>query len=35
VGVSQRTGLRDLAELLDRGVIVMEGRRRGARYRLR
>ena len=35
VGVSQRTGLRDLAELLERGVIVMEGRRRGARYRLR
>ncbi len=35
VGVSQRTGLRDLQELLERGVIVMEGRRRGARYRLR
>jgi DNA-binding NtrC family response regulator len=35
VGVSQRTGLRDLQELLERGVVVMEGKRRGARYRLR
>jgi transcriptional regulator with PAS, ATPase and Fis domain len=34
-GVSQRTGLRDIQELLERGVIVMEGKRRGARYRLR
>jgi DNA-binding NtrC family response regulator len=35
VGISQRTGLRDLQELLERGVVVMEGKRRGARYRLR
>ena len=35
VGVSQRTGLRDLQELLERGVVVMDGKRRGARYRLR
>jgi two-component system response regulator HydG len=34
VGISTRTGLRDLQELIERGVIVMEGKRRGARYRL-
>ena len=33
-GISTRTGLRDLKELLGRGLIVMEGKRRGARYRL-
>ena len=34
VGVSTRTGLRDLQELITRRVITMEGKRRGARYRL-
>jgi DNA-binding NtrC family response regulator len=34
VGVSPRTALRDVRELVERGVIVMEGKRRGARYRL-
>jgi DeoR/GlpR family transcriptional regulator of sugar metabolism len=34
VGVSPRTALRDVRELVERGVILMEGRRRGARYRL-
>jgi DNA-binding NtrC family response regulator len=33
-GASPRTGLRDLQELMDRGLIVREGRRRGAVYRL-
>jgi transcriptional regulator with GAF, ATPase, and Fis domain len=32
VGVSPRTGLRDLKDLLDRGLIRRVGRRRGARY---
>jgi diguanylate cyclase (GGDEF)-like protein len=32
-GISSRTGLRDFDELLDRGLIVREGKRRGARYR--
>jgi transcriptional regulator with GAF, ATPase, and Fis domain len=32
VGVSPRTGLRDLNDLLDRGLIRRVGRRRGARY---
>ena len=31
-GVSLRTGLRDLNDLLDRGLIRRVGRRRGARY---
>src|SRR6185436_3321347 len=34
VGISPRTALRDVRELVERGVIVMEGKRRGARYRL-
>ncbi|MCE9635128.1 MAG: sigma 54-interacting transcriptional regulator [Planctomycetes bacterium] len=34
VGVSPRTALRDVRELVERGVIVMDGKRRGARYRL-
>jgi DNA-binding NtrC family response regulator len=33
--VSQRTALRDLAELVDRGHLVRHGSRRGAIYRLR
>jgi DNA-binding NtrC family response regulator/HAMP domain-containing protein len=33
-GVSPRTGLRDLMELVERGVVRRIGRRRGARYRL-
>ena len=33
-GTSARTGLRDLQDLIDRGLIVREGRRRGAIYRL-
>ncbi|MFM8387048.1 MAG: sigma 54-interacting transcriptional regulator [Planctomycetia bacterium] len=33
-GTSARTGLRDLQDLIDRGLIVREGRRRGATYRL-
>ncbi|MCC6670058.1 MAG: sigma 54-interacting transcriptional regulator [Planctomycetes bacterium] len=33
-GVSPRTALRDLADLLERGFIVRIGKRRGARYRL-
>ena len=32
--VSERTGLRDLAELVERGVLVRLGKRKGARYRL-
>ncbi len=35
VGISTRTGLRDLKELIERGLVAMEGKRRGARYRLR
>jgi two-component system response regulator HydG len=35
VGISTRTGLRDLKDLMARGLIHMEGKRRGARYRLR
>ncbi|MCG3133553.1 MAG: Anaerobic nitric oxide reductase transcription regulator NorR [Planctomycetes bacterium] len=35
VGVSPRTALRDVRELVERGVLAMEGKRRGARYRLR
>ena len=35
VGVSTRTGLRDLQDLIRRGVLAMEGKRRGARYRLK
>jgi two-component system NtrC family response regulator len=31
---SPRTGLRDLQELMDRGLLLREGRRRGAVYRL-
>ena len=31
---SPRTGLRDLQELMDKGFIVREGKRRGAVYRL-
>lgn len=31
---SERTGLRDLHELMRRGLIVREGKRRGAVYRL-
>jgi two-component system NtrC family response regulator len=31
---SERTGLRDLADLMRRGLIVREGKRRGAVYRL-
>ncbi len=34
-GTSPRTGLRDLQDLIDRGLVVREGRRRGAVYRLR
>ena len=34
-GVSSRTGLRDLNDLLARGLIERVGRRRGARYRVR
>ncbi len=34
VGVSTRTGLRDLHDLMQRGLLHMEGKRRGARYRL-
>ncbi|MCB9871954.1 MAG: sigma 54-interacting transcriptional regulator [Planctomycetes bacterium] len=33
-GVSARTGLRDLNELVARGLVERAGRRRGARYRL-
>ena len=33
-GTSDRTGLRDLQDLIDRGLIVREGKRRGAVYRL-
>ncbi len=33
-GTSPRTGLRDLQDLMDRGLVVREGRRRGAAYRL-
>jgi transcriptional regulator with GAF, ATPase, and Fis domain len=33
-GTSARTGLRDLQDLIDRGLIVREGKRRGAVYRL-
>jgi diguanylate cyclase (GGDEF)-like protein len=33
-GTSARTGLRDLQDLIDRGLIRREGRRRGAVYRL-
>ncbi len=35
VGVSPRTALRDVRELVENGTIVMEGKRRGARYRLK
>jgi two-component system NtrC family response regulator len=34
VGVSRRTGLRDLTDLIDRGLILRHGRRKGASYRL-
>lgn len=34
VSVPERTGLRDLADLVERGVIVREGRRKAATYRL-
>jgi hypothetical protein len=34
VGVSPRTGNRDLKDLVDRGLIEQIGRRRGALYRL-
>jgi diguanylate cyclase (GGDEF)-like protein len=33
-GASPRTGLRDLQDLIERGLIVREGKRRGAVYRL-
>jgi DNA-binding NtrC family response regulator/HAMP domain-containing protein len=33
-GISARTGLRDLAELVDLGIVRRVGRRRGARYQL-
>ncbi|MHC4077053.1 MAG: sigma 54-interacting transcriptional regulator, partial [Planctomycetota bacterium] len=33
-GVSSRTGLRDLAQLLELGLVERVGKRRGARYRL-
>ena len=33
-GASERTGLRDLQDLIARGMIVREGKRRGAVYRL-
>jgi diguanylate cyclase (GGDEF)-like protein len=33
-GASPRTGLRDLQDLIDRGFVVREGKRRGAVYRL-
>ena len=35
MGVSSRTGLRDLNELIERGVIVRLGSRRAAVYRLK
>ncbi len=35
VGISTRTGLRDLKDLIQRGLIDMDGKRRGARYRMR
>jgi DNA-binding CsgD family transcriptional regulator len=35
VGVSPRTALRDVRELVESGAIVMDGKRRGARYRLK
>ena len=31
---SPRTGLRDLQDLIDRGLLVRDGKRRGAVYRL-
>jgi DeoR/GlpR family transcriptional regulator of sugar metabolism len=31
---SERTGLRDLHDLMKRGLVVREGKRRGAVYRL-
>ena len=34
VGISTRTGLRDMKDLIERGLVHMEGKRRGARYRL-
>ncbi|MBL8767856.1 MAG: sigma 54-interacting transcriptional regulator [Planctomycetes bacterium] len=34
VGVSERTGLRDLQDLVDRGLLVRDGRRKAATYRL-
>ena len=34
-GTSARTGLRDLQDLIDRGLIQRDGKRRGAVYRLR
>jgi diguanylate cyclase (GGDEF)-like protein len=34
-GISARTGIRDMNELIERGLLVKEGRRRGAVYRLR
>ena len=33
-GTSPRTGLRDLQDLMTRGLVVREGKRRGAVYRL-
>jgi DNA-binding NtrC family response regulator len=34
VGVSERTGLRDLAELVEQGILSRLGKRKGARYQL-
>jgi DNA-binding NtrC family response regulator len=34
VGVSERTGLRDLSELVDQGILTRLGKRKGARYKL-
>jgi DNA-binding NtrC family response regulator len=33
-GTSPRTGLRDLQDLMERGLLIREGKRRGAVYRL-
>ena len=33
-GTSPRTGLRDLQNLMQRGLVIREGKRRGAVYRL-
>jgi two-component system response regulator HydG len=34
VGVSERTGLRDLTELVEQGILTRHGKRKGARYLL-